>query len=103
MDGALITKGAYGASRRTFFKQSAPWVEVFLWVLAWSMLSLYSTGRALIAEGAYGASRRAIFLTICSLGGGFLVGVRMVKVVSLHDGWSSDYERHIRRIAPHIF
>ena len=41
-----------------------------------------------------------IFLTVCSLGGGLLVGVSLVKVVSLIDGWSSDCGRHKRRFAP---
>ena len=44
-----------------------------------------------------------IFQTVCSLGGGLLVGVSLVKVVSLLDGWSSDSGRHIRRFAPYIF
>ena len=43
-----------------------------------------------------------IFLTICSLGGDFLVGVSLGKVVSLLDGRSSDCGRHIRRFAPCI-
>ena len=38
-----------------------------------------------------------------SLGAGLLVGVGLVKVVSLLDGWSTDYGRHIRRLAPYIF
>ena len=31
------------------------------------------------------------------------MGVGLVKVVSLLDGWSSDCRRHIRRFAPYIF
>ena len=31
------------------------------------------------------------------------MGVSLVKVASLLDGWSSDYGRHIRRFAPYIF
>ena len=31
------------------------------------------------------------------------MGVSLVKVVSLLDGWSSDCGRHIRRFAPYIF
>ena len=37
------------------------------------------------------------------MGGGLLVGVNLVKVVSLLNGWSSDCGRHIRRFAPYIF
>ena len=36
--GALILIGAYGASRRKFYKESSPCVEVSLWGFVFSRL-----------------------------------------------------------------
>ena len=52
---------------------------------------------------AHTALRAVHFLAACSLGGGLVVGVSLVKVESLIDGWRSDCERHVRRFAPCIF
>ena len=60
-------------------------------------------GEALIVDGTYGSSRLTFFKQSAPLGGRLLVGFSLVKVVSVLDGWSSDYGRHIRRFAPYIF
>ena len=44
-----------------------------------------------------------ISLTACSMGGGLLVGVSLVKAASLLNGWSFVCGRHARRFAPYIF
>ena len=49
---------------------------------------------------AHTALRAVHFLIACSLGGGLAVGVSLVEVVSLIDGWRSDCGRHIQRFAP---
>ena len=58
---ALILMGAYGASRRKFYKKSSPWVEISLWGFVLSKLQVYLTGGALIPIDAHGASRRTFY------------------------------------------